>query len=181
MKARKVKGKDVLDKAKDLLSKARTIEELRQAQAIILPFEFGLSLSQTANIIGVSKSWASRLRTQFILAGGENTTKPSNGYRRRENMTRVEEAEFLAPFFEKAKSDGKLIVSEVKEALQTRLGRTIAQRSVYYLLHRHDWRKYIPSKQQSTSDINVRKKLKKTPEEIQVNHKYRGMDKVRSA
>lgn len=157
MKARNVRGKDVLEKAKELLSKARTIEELRQAQAVILPLEFGLSLSQTANIIGVSKSWASRLRTQFMHAGGEITHKPSNGCRRRENMSLDEETEFLIPFFEKAKSDGKLIVSEVKEALQARLGRTIAQRSVYYLLHRHDWRKFVPDKRQPTSDINVRK------------------------
>ncbi len=36
--ARTPRGKEVLEKAKELLSKARTVEELRQAQAVVLPW-----------------------------------------------------------------------------------------------------------------------------------------------
>jgi hypothetical protein len=74
--ARPARGMEVLHKAKELLLKAKSVSELRQAQAVILPLEFGFSLSQTANILGISKVWACRLRSEFIRTGGE-TSRPS--------------------------------------------------------------------------------------------------------
>lgn len=56
--ARPASGKNVLAMTKQAISKARTAEELRQAQAVILPLEYGLSMDQVADILGVSKSWA---------------------------------------------------------------------------------------------------------------------------
>lgn len=66
----------MLHKAKELLLKTQSVSELRQAQAVILPLEFGLSLSQTVDILGISKVWACRLRSEFIRAGGD-TSRPS--------------------------------------------------------------------------------------------------------
>jgi hypothetical protein len=68
--ARKSRGRDVLEQAKGWLSKARTAEELRQAQAVVLPLEFGMSMEQTARAIGVSRGWACQLRNRFIQDGG---------------------------------------------------------------------------------------------------------------
>jgi hypothetical protein len=45
-------------------------DELRQAQAIVLPLEFGLSLEDKATAIGVSVGWTCRLRTGFIREAG---------------------------------------------------------------------------------------------------------------
>ncbi|MEO5359384.1 MAG: winged helix-turn-helix domain-containing protein, partial [Nitrospirota bacterium] len=98
--ARPASGMDVSGKAKEVLSKARTVGELRQAQAVIFPLEFGFSMEQTASALGISKGWACQLRQQFIRSNGaciwRNTTR---GGRRRENMSYEEEAVFLAPFF----------------------------------------------------------------------------------
>ncbi len=52
--ARVASGKEVLEQAKELLADARTVAELRQAQAIVLPLEFGLSMEQTATVTGIS-------------------------------------------------------------------------------------------------------------------------------
>ncbi|MDR3221374.1 MAG: winged helix-turn-helix domain-containing protein, partial [Candidatus Accumulibacter sp.] len=60
---RKASGAEWLEQAKVCLSKAKTIDEPRQAQAVVLPLEWGLSLEQTAQIIGVSVGWACQLRT----------------------------------------------------------------------------------------------------------------------
>ena len=73
--ARIAQGQEVLTRAMELLSRAHSVKELRQAQAVVLPLEFGLSLKETATIIGVSKGWASRLRTEFIRSGGEKKDK----------------------------------------------------------------------------------------------------------
>ncbi|MCX6178289.1 MAG: hypothetical protein NT163_02785 [Chlorobiales bacterium] len=69
--------------AKGALAKARTIEEFRQAQAVILPLEFGFSMDQVAKTVGISKSWECKLRMRFILAGGmQEELKPKRGGRR---------------------------------------------------------------------------------------------------
>lgn len=160
--SRRASGRDVLVKAKGLLSKARTVEELRQAQAVVLPLEFGFSMEQTATVIGISKGWACQLRTQFIRSGGtciEN--KVQRGGRHRENMSRKEEEEFLAPLFDKAASGGILVVGEIKRALDKQLGRTTALASVYNLLHRHGWRKLAPDKRHPKADVQAQEDWKK--------------------
>lgn len=158
--ARTASGKEVLAAAKESLARARTAGELRQAQAVILPLEFGFSMEQVAAIIGVSPGWANRLRTQFIRAGGKNERK-SRGGRRRENMTREEEAAFLAPFLAQAVGGGILVVGEIKKALDERLGRRTALASTYNLLHRHGWRKLAPDKRHPKSDPAAQQEWKK--------------------
>jgi hypothetical protein len=76
--ARKARGRDLLEQAKGCLSKAKTVEELRQAQAVVMPLEFGLSIKQTAHAIGVSTGWACQLRNRFIREGGIPKERPLN-------------------------------------------------------------------------------------------------------
>lgn len=52
--ARKVSGADQLEAAQVLLKQAQTAEELRAAQVVVLPLALGLSLVQTAAVIGRS-------------------------------------------------------------------------------------------------------------------------------
>ena len=156
--ARKASGIEILDQAKEILSKAKTVNELRRAQAVILPLEFGLSLSQTAMILGVSVGWVCRLRRQFI---NKIPAKKEHGGRRRENLSRKEELSFLEPFFETAKTGGILVVSEIQCALEEKLGRKVASASVYNLLHRNGWRKLVPDKKHPKGDLSVREKWKK--------------------
>ena len=160
--ARKARGVDLLEQAKWCLSKAKTAEELRQAQSLVMPLEFGLSIEQTARAIGVSTGWACQLRNRFIREGGiPKEGKQLRGGRRRENMTLEEEEAFLAPFFDKAKEGGILVVSEIKNALDQRLGRNVALASAYNLLHRHDWHKLAPDKRHPKSNADAQEDWKK--------------------
>ncbi len=179
--ARKAGGQEVLDRAKDLLSKARTARELRQAQAVIFPLEFGFTMEQTAKAIGVSRGWACQLRRQFIRSGGKCTVhEEKRGGRRRENMTIEEEKEFLAPFFEKASRGGVLVVSEIKKALDERLGRKTALASTYNLLHRHGWRKLAPDKRHVKADIEAQEEWRKNFGDKSRRSKNSGLGKDRS-
>jgi transposase len=179
--ARTPSGKDVLEKAKELLSKARMADELRRAQAVVLPLEFGFSLERTAAIIGVSKGWASQLRTQFIRAGGERADKKRHrGGRRRENMSHEGEVKFLAPFLEKAARGGILVVGEIKEALDARLGRRTALASTYNLLHRHGWRKLAPDRRHPKADGEAQEEWKKNSPSSSPGSTRNGRGKGRS-
>lgn len=179
--ARTASGQEVLDKASKLLSRARTAEELRQAQAVVLPLEFGFSMEQTAKAIGVSKGWACQLRMRFIRSGGIYTVEKSvRGGRRRENMSLEEERAFLAPFFEKASRGGVLVVGEIKQALDKRLGRVTALASTYNLLHRHGWRKLAPDKRHPKADIEAQDQWKKNSQNSSKKSIVSGREKHRS-
>ena len=135
--ARKARGSDILEVAKAYLEK-------------------------TAEAIGVSPGWACQLRNRFIKVGKVfEADKPPRGGRRRENMTIEEEKEFLLPFFEKAKSGGILVVNNIKDAMDRRLGRQVALASAYNLLHRHGWRKLAPDKRHPQSDVERQEAWKK--------------------
>jgi transposase len=160
--ARPASGREFLAKAKEVLAKAKTVEEFRQAQALILPLEYGFSIEQVAAVTGVSRGWACQLRTRFIRDGAKSaqmTTK--RGGRRRENMSIEEEAAFLAPFFESARGGGILLVSVIHNALEQHLSRKVALASAYNLLHRHGWRKLAPDQRNMAADIQAQEDWKK--------------------
>lgn len=179
--ARPRRGKEVLEQARDALRKARRAEELREAQAVVLPLEFGLTLKQTAEVIGKSVRWTTQLRSEFIRRGGPRpASQPSRGGRHRQNMTQEEEAAFLVPFIEEAKGGGVLVVSRIKQALEARLGRKVALASAYNLLHRHGWRKLAPDKRNPKTDLAAQTEWKKNSRKSSPRSAGRGWGKGRS-
>ena len=70
--AHSASGREFLAKAKEMLTKAKSVEELRQAQALILTLKYGFSIAQVAAVIGTSREWACQLRMRFI----RNAKKP---------------------------------------------------------------------------------------------------------
>jgi hypothetical protein len=63
--ARTASGSEHIHAARRLLKTARTADELRLAQAVLLPLELGLSIKQTAQVIGRSSRATCTLRTGF--------------------------------------------------------------------------------------------------------------------
>jgi hypothetical protein len=99
--ARQARGAENLEWVREVLARAQTLEQLRQAQALVLPLDYGLTLQQTAKVIGRSVPWTCRLRNRF-LAGqvmGE-AQRQSSGGRRRQNMTTDQEIAVLAAFLD---------------------------------------------------------------------------------
>ena len=160
--SRPLRGHEALDSALKVIASAKTIEQLRQAQAVVLPLQYSMSLEQTAQAIGLSKGWTCRLRNQFIageIVGDQG--KSVRGGRRRENFTLEREAELLKPLLESASSGGILVVGQIKPQLEAALGRQMALSSVYSLLHRHSWRKLAPDKSHPQSDPVAQEDWKK--------------------
>jgi len=115
---------DVLEMAQEMILRAKTIGELRQAQAVVLPLAHGLSLDETAKAIGRSVAWTCRLRNRFLAGetvGDGQRQRP--GGRRRQNLSLERESEVLAPFLERARDGGILVVPQIKAELEDALGR----------------------------------------------------------
>ena len=160
--ARPVRGAEVLEMAQEMILRAKTIGELRQAQAVVLPLAHGLSLQETARAIGRSVVWTCRLRNRFLAGetvGDGQRQRP--GGRRRQNLSVEREREMLEPFLERARNGGILVVPQIKTELEAALGRSMALSSVYNLLHRHGWRKLAPDKRHPQSDPVAQEAWKK--------------------
>jgi transposase len=143
--ARTATGSEVLEQAQQALREAKTMEELRQAQAVVLPLLLGISIEQTAAALGVSVGWACQLRRRFITAGHlVRRTRPAQGPRA--YLSRAEEDALLEPFGERARQGQIVVAAEIRAALEERLGKRTAPSTVYNLLRRHGWRKLAPDR-----------------------------------
>ena len=160
--ARLARGEEFVDSAMQAIASAVTVEQLRQAQAVVLPLRFAMSLQQTAQVTGLSIGWVSKQRNRFIQgkAVGDGTV-PARGGRRRQNFTLEEEVAVLKPFLENARAGAILVVGQIKHELEAALGRRMSLSSGYALLHRHDWRKLAPDKCHPQSDPVAQDEWKK--------------------
>lgn len=121
--ARLAGGSEYLDAAIKQAANAKTLDELRMAQALLLPLKFGLSLDDAGVVLGVSKSWTLRLRKRFgRLQSGEEQPKTGKGLRNRARMTFDAEAALLAPYIEHAKQGGVVTVPPLKTQIEAALG-----------------------------------------------------------
>jgi transposase len=160
--ARIARGREVVEDALQAIAHAATVEQLRQAQAVVLPLLFEMSLEQTAQITGLSVSWVSKQRNRFIQGKPVgDASVPARGGRHRQNFSVEEEAALLEPLLEQAKEGGVLVVGQIKPHIEAALGRSMAQSSLYALLHRHNWRKLTPDKRHPKSDPAVQEAWKK--------------------
>ena len=160
--ARIARGEGFTEQAIQVIASAQTLEQLRQAQAVVLPVLFAMSLEQTAQITGLSVSWVSKQRNRFIQGKPVgDASVPARGGRRRENFTLQEEAALLQPFLQQAREGGGLVVGQIKPLIDAALGRSVSLSSVYALLHRHNWRKLAPDKRHPQSDPLAQEEWKK--------------------
>jgi transposase len=160
--ARIARGQEFADNALLAIANATTVEQLRQAQAVILPLLFAMSLEETAQVTGLSVSWVSKQRNRFIQGKPVcDSSVPARGGRRRQNFSLQEESALLEPFLEQAKEGGVLVVGQIKPHIDAALGRSVSLSSVYALLHRHNWRKLVPDKRHPKSDPTTQEDWKK--------------------
>lgn len=160
--ARTAGGQPWIEAARTAVRQAESVHELRMAQAMLLPGEFGLSFAQVAAVIGQSVATVPRLRAEFARAqAGEELARTRRGGRRNAYLTLEQEAAVLQPFRERAASAGMVVVSEVKAAFERKLKRALPLSTVYRILHRHGWRKLAPDTRHPQGDPNAQEAWKK--------------------
>lgn len=161
--ARPAGGVQHIAAARQLLRTAKTADELRRAQAVLLPLELGLSLRQTATAIGRSLGATCTLRTRFaaVREGRLAAPRTKRELRNRAAASLQQEARVLGDVFAAADEGRVLVVPQMKPLIEQRLGRTLALSSVYRMLARHGWRKLAPDTQHPDGDAQAREDWKK--------------------
>lgn len=152
----------VVEHAKRLVLKADAIDDLRCAQAILLPALLGATLELTAAVLGVGRATVGRLQAKVR----RRLTHPAQldpqwGGRRNEAMTVEEEREFLRPWAQSSANGEMLVVGPLRESLAQKLGHPVAHSVVYRLLARHGWRKVAPDTRHPKSSTAEQEQWKK--------------------
>jgi hypothetical protein len=133
--ARKSTGTEALAKAQVDLISATTIEQFQVAQAVVMPLVLGLTLAETASVMGRTPGWVARARINYIKRALEKKTPKPQGGRRNSLLTHDEEIDFVA----RANIHGnpwlKTAVA-LKKALDKHLGRKVAMSTAYKMIGR---------------------------------------------
>lgn len=153
---------EVLELARDAAQKAKTPDELRMAQAVLIPGLLDVPDRIVGQIVGRSRGTVVQLRKKFVTykqPGGRNWGGRRYGY-----MTVEQERQFLSRFFEKASLGGILVVSEIHRAFEAEVGHKVAESTIYRMLDRHNWRTIIPRPRHQESNTEAQEGFKKTPQ-----------------
>ncbi len=142
MAARTDDSRETVLRARNLLKRAQTAAELRAAQAVLFVSDYGLSLQQTAAMLGCSPPTVGRLR-RWLGSSPQNGQSMHEqwGGRRRQNLSPEEEKRFLGRFLEQARGGEAITVKAIRQAYEARLGRIVPDSTIYRLLQRHGWHK----------------------------------------
>lgn len=148
--------------AKTLAVQARSADELRHAQCVLLPALLGATLEQTAAVLGVGRATVGRYQAK-VRSRLAQPSQPiaQRGGRRRELMSLQEEREFLRPWVELSAQGTLLVVGPLRAALAQKLGRPVTHSVIYRLLARHGWRKVAPDTRHPKSEPAAQERWKK--------------------
>ena len=101
-------------------------------------------LNEIARHVGLALQTVKNLVSRYNHSGTEAIESTGKGGRRNAYMTIEEEATFLQPFFKIASTGQIATNTQIKRALEDRLGHKVHKTTVYRLLDRHGWRKIVP-------------------------------------
>ena len=152
---------ELVQKAQTVVGLTTGLQELREAQSILLPALHGTTLEETASVLGVSRATVHRLQTRFRRKCGGGFVTKRHGGRRRALMSLEDERAFLAPWAEQAKEGGVLVVSVMRADLSQCLVRPVKASVLYRLLARHGWRKVAPDTRHPKTDPALQEDWKK--------------------
>ena len=130
---------------------------------MLLPLEQGLSIKQTADIIGRSVGVTCSMRTRFgrVIDGLQAVPQHKQQLRNRAHADLMLEAKVLDEVLANASAGGVVIIPRLKPAIEAKLGRSIALSGIYRMLARHGWRKLAPDTRHPQGNPVAREEWKK--------------------
>lgn len=161
--ARLASGARHLERALQVMRETKSAEELRAAQAVVLPLLLGLSLQATARAIGRSTSVTCRLRTRYCRVA-EKRQAPPRRKRDLRNHARLDleaERRLLDAVLKPAAAGGVLVIPQLQPEFERRLGKPVALSTIYRMLARQGWRKLAPDTVHPQGDTQAREAWKK--------------------
>ena len=161
MRRRKPFDGDISDISK-AMKESKNPGHFRRIQCIYLAM---LNPLMTAEEIGAVTLFTAR-NVGYIFADyrkhGLEGLKDSRGGRRRENLTLDQEEELLKPFEQESQNGSLIVAGKVKKAYEEKVGREVAESTIYRILNKHGFRRIVPYRRHKKADKGEQESFKKT-------------------
>ena len=161
MRKRQQVAKD-LDVVIKAMAETKDVAEFKKLQAVYLADTMPDMNAEEIAKITMLKEYRVKMIHANFRKNGVDSVKDKRGGRYREYMTIAEEADFLAPFEQKSKSGTIAVAGEIKAAYEKKIGKKVAESTIYRLLDRHGFRKIVPYKRHKKADVEAQEAFKKT-------------------
>lgn len=126
------------------LKRANNHSEYQRIQCVLIRAMLGSSAAQIAQLLGWSTTTVHVLHSRWAKEGDAIFDVQARGGRRHQHLSTEQEQVLLAPFFERAQAGDMFKVTEIQQAYQEQVGKTVAPSTIYRLLDRQGWRKLLP-------------------------------------
>lgn len=155
--------KATVERLAERLKKAGTHAEYQRIQCVLIRATLGSSAGEIAQLLGWSVATVHVIHSRFAKEGDAIFDLRQRGGRRHQHLNVGQEKALLAPFVRQAEAGGILSVSEIRQAYEVTIGKTVAPSTVYRLLDRNGWRKVVPRPRHPKANVAAQAAFKKTP------------------
>ncbi len=118
-------------------------ETFKRRLVIWLTNKNRLHAKKIAELLDISIQSVWLWTNQYNRRGPDGLDRQGRGGRRWGFLSPQQEAEFLQPFVEKIKSGEIITTVEIKESLESQIGKQVSLPYVYRLLSRHNWYEFL--------------------------------------
>jgi len=103
----------------------------------------GLRSDEIASIVGIHKTSVNRVIARYKEESMEAMVGKRHDHGNR-YMSLEEESAFLLQFQRRSEAEEIIETREIHQAYKKAVGHSVSRNMIYYLLHRHQWRKVAP-------------------------------------
>jgi transposase len=151
-----------IEQVKEKMKEARDPRQLQRWHIVYTALIQPRKAEEIAKCVGVSKSLVHKVMARYNREGTHSIEIKSSGGRYYEYLTKEEEKQFLAPFFQLAEKGELTTTREIHLAYEDLVGHSVHKTTIYRLLKRHSWRKLLPQSRHPKADIAAQETFKKT-------------------
>ena len=151
-----------IEQVKEKMKGAKDPRQLQRWQIVYTALLQPRKAEEIATCVGVSKSLVQKMISRYNREGIQAIEIKSCGGRYHEYLTKEEEKQFLAPFFQQAERGYLTTTREIHLAYEECIGHQVHETTIYRLLERHGWRKIQPRSRHPKADSQAQEAFKKT-------------------
>jgi transposase len=150
-----------IEQVKEKMKDAKDAKQLMRWQIVYTALIQPRKAEEIATSVGVSKSLVQKVISRYNKQGIQSIEIKESGGRYHEYLTKEEEKQLLAPFFERAEK-GELVTTEsIYLAYKEKVGHSVHETTIYRLLKRHSWRKVQPRPRHPKANRQLQETFKK--------------------
>ena len=161
MRPRREIGEKEMQELREAMEAQKNLCFRRRLQCVWLRAAHDMSTESIAKATGLTEGYIWKLWSRYFRGGLPAVLGKPQGGRRRQNMTRQEEAKLLEEFRKEAVA-GRLVVSrKIKSEYAKRVGHLVPDSTISRVLARHNWRLVKPRPKHPKSSPEAREDFKK--------------------